>query len=127
MPYSLKSILPKYQTFSMVRDLERVQKSSKFPESAPAGEAVFYRTYSRRQSTGRESWQQVGDRILEGLVSLGKLTPSQAALTAKMQQQLGWTPPAGFTLPDLKWGILPDGHPLGEPSPIFPKVLPPAE
>lgn len=72
----------------MVRDLERVQKSSKFPESAPAGEAVFYRTYSRRQSTGRESWQQVGDRILEGLVSLGKLTPSQAALTAKMQQQL---------------------------------------
>ena len=72
----------------MVRDLERVQKSSRFPESAPAGEAVFYRTYSRRQSTGRESWQQVGDRILEGLVSLGKLTPSQAALTAKMQQQL---------------------------------------
>jgi intein/homing endonuclease len=72
----------------MVRDLERVQKSSKFPESAPAGEAVFYRTYSRRQSSGRESWQQVGDRILEGLVSLGKLTPSQAALTAKMQQQL---------------------------------------
>lgn len=72
----------------MVRDLERVQKSNKFPESAPAGEAVFYRTYSRRQSSGRESWQQVGDRILEGLVSLGKLTPSQAALIAKMQQQL---------------------------------------
>ena len=72
----------------MVRDLERVQQSNKFPESAPAGEAVFYRTYSRRQTAGRESWQQVGDRILDGLVSLGKLTPEQAALIAKMQQQL---------------------------------------
>ena len=46
----------------MVRDLERVQKSSKFPESAPAGEAVFYRTYSRRQSTGRESWLCIDGR-----------------------------------------------------------------
>jgi ribonucleotide reductase, class II len=72
----------------MVRDLERVQQSSKFPESAPAGEAVFYRTYSRRMSAGRESWQQVGDRILDGLVSLGKLAPEEAALIAKMQQQL---------------------------------------
>ncbi len=87
MTYSL-SLSLKHQTFPMVRDLERVQKNSKFPESAPAGEAVFYRTYSRRMAAGRESWQQVGDRILQGLVSLGKLTPEDAASIAKMQQQL---------------------------------------
>ncbi len=87
MTYSL-SLSLKHKTFPMVRDLERVQKSSKFPESAPAGEPVFYRTYSRRMAAGRESWQQVGDRILKGLVSLGKLTPQDAALIAKMQQQL---------------------------------------
>ena len=54
------------------------------------------------------------------------LQPAMPAAAAKMQQQLGWTPPAHFTLADLHWGLLPDGHLLGEPSPIFPKVLPPA-
>jgi methionyl-tRNA synthetase len=66
--------------------------------------------------------------IAEAMVHLSVLlSPVMPTAAAKMQQQLGWTPPAGFTLPDLKWGILPDGHPLGEPSPIFPKVLPPAQ
>lgn len=66
--------------------------------------------------------------IAEAMVHLSVLlSPVMPTAAAKMQHQLGWTPPAGFTLPDLKWGILPDGHPLGEPSPIFPKVLPPAQ
>ncbi len=66
--------------------------------------------------------------IAEAMVHLSVLlSPVMPTAAAKMQQQLGWSPPAGFTLPDLKWGLLPDGHPLGEPSPIFPKVLPPAE
>ncbi len=72
----------------MVRDLERVQNSSEFPEAAPAGLPVFFRTYSRRTAAGRETWQQVCDRTLQGLTRLGKLTPQQAALIAKMQQQL---------------------------------------
>jgi len=72
----------------MVRDLERVQNSSEFPETAPAGLPVFFRTYSRRTTAGRETWQQVCDRTLQGLTRLGKLTPQQAALIAKMQQQL---------------------------------------
>ena len=66
--------------------------------------------------------------IAEAMAHLSVLlSPVMPTAAAKMQQQLGWSPPAGFTLPDLKWGLLPDGHPLGEPSPIFPKVLPPAE
>ncbi len=72
----------------MVRDLERVQNSSEFPETAPAGLPVFFRTYSRRTAAGRETWQQVCDRTLQGLTRLGKLTPQQAALIALMQQQL---------------------------------------
>lgn len=72
----------------MVRDLERVQNSSEFPETAPAGLPVFFRTYSRRTAAGRETWQQVCDRTLQGLTRLGKLTPEQAALIALMQQQL---------------------------------------
>ncbi len=55
------------------------------------------------------------------------LQPVMPTAAAKMQQQLGWSPPSGFTLADLHWGLLADGHRLGEPSPIFPKVLPPAD
>jgi methionyl-tRNA synthetase len=53
------------------------------------------------------------------------LSPAIPATAARIQAQLGWTPPAGFTLADLKWGLLPDGHQLGEPQPLFPKVMPP--
>ena len=65
--------------------------------------------------------------IAEAMVHLSVLLgPVMPTAAAKMQQQLGWAPPAGFILTDLKWGLLPDGHPLGQPSPIFPKIFPPA-
>lgn len=37
-----------------------------FPATAPAANPVFYRTYSRKLPSGRESWRQVADRNLEG-------------------------------------------------------------
>jgi len=41
----------------MVQNLERVRQTSKFPETAPAGYQVFFRTYSRRRFSGeRETW-----------------------------------------------------------------------
>lgn len=55
------------------------------------------------------------------------LSPAIPGAAAKMRAQLGWTPPADFTLDDLKWGLLPEGHQLGEPVPLFPKIQPPAE
>ncbi len=65
--------------------------------------------------------------IAEAMVHLSVLlSPVMPTAAAKMQQQLGWTPPAGFVLSGLTWGLLPDGHVLGEPSPVFPKILPPA-
>lgn len=65
--------------------------------------------------------------VLESLTHISVLlSPAMPATARRIQAQLGWTQPEGFTLNDLKWGLLPDGHVLGEPQPLFPKVLPPA-
>jgi len=58
-----------------------------FPATAPAANPVFYRTYSRKTATGRESWAQVGDRNLEGLRRLGDLSDEDIALMARMQAE----------------------------------------
>jgi ribonucleotide reductase, class II len=61
--------------------------SGDFPASAPAANPVFYRTYSRKLATGRESWHQVAERNLEGLRRLGNLNDDEVALLRRMQQQ----------------------------------------
>lgn len=71
----------------MVQDL-RVNQISQFPETAPAANPVFFRTYSRRKLAGRETWDEVGDRTLQGLIRLGKLTDAEAALIERMQHQM---------------------------------------
>lgn len=58
-----------------------------FPASAPAANPVFYRTYSRKTPTGRESWHQVAERNLEGLRALGNLNEAEVTLLRRMQQQ----------------------------------------
>jgi ribonucleotide reductase class II len=80
----------------MVRDLERITQTSQFPETAPAANPVFFRTYSRRTPVGRETWDQVCDRTLQGLIKLGKLTPEEATLIERMQHQLK-------SLPSGRW------------------------
>lgn len=81
----------------MVRDLERVSQSSDFPETAPAANPVFFRTYSRRGlSTERETWEQVCDRTILGLIKLGKLTDVEIALIDRMQRHLK-------SLPSGRW------------------------
>ncbi len=66
--------------------------------------------------------------VLETVAHISVLLgPAIPSTTRRIQAQLGWTPAEGFTLGDLKWGLLPDGHLPGEPQPLFPKVLPPAE
>ncbi len=56
-----------------------------FPTTAPAANPVFYRTYSRKTASGRESWSEVGKRNLEGLQQLGQLNQDEMALLARMQ------------------------------------------
>ncbi|MBU6230129.1 MAG: ribonucleoside-triphosphate reductase, adenosylcobalamin-dependent [Cyanobacteria bacterium REEB459] len=75
----------------MVQELSRIQQQGPFPATAPAAFPVFYRTYSRRGEVvpgQRESWQQVCDRSLAGLVELGHLTPAETDLLRRMQQQV---------------------------------------
>ncbi|MEG4032743.1 ribonucleoside-triphosphate reductase, adenosylcobalamin-dependent [Microcoleus sp. w1-18aA5] len=77
----------------MVRELERSSASdqrnlSDFPETAPAANPVFFRTYSRRTETGRETWEEVCDRTVKGLQKLGNLTPEETQLLHRMQNQL---------------------------------------
>ncbi|BAY27068.1 hedgehog/intein hint domain-containing protein [Calothrix sp. NIES-2100] len=73
----------------MVRELERKRQSAKFPETAPAANPVFFRTYSRRSPAGlRETWDEVCDRTLQGLVELGKLSREEAAILDKMQRNM---------------------------------------
>ncbi len=73
----------------MVSQINRQRSNSTFPASAPAANPVFFRTYSRRDSTGkRESWEQVGDRTLKGLISLGNLAIEEIDLIQKMQSEL---------------------------------------
>jgi ribonucleotide reductase, class II len=83
----------------MVRDLERTRPASQFPETAPAANPVFYRTYSRRGEKAknlRETWDEVCDRTLSGIIRLGKLTPAESELVSRMQRQLK-------SLPSGRW------------------------
>lgn len=75
----------------MVQELPRIRVQSTFPETAPTAYPVFYRTYSRKGETGdgeRETWQQVCDRSLAGLIELGQLTDTEARLVARMQREI---------------------------------------
>ena len=50
-------------------------KKDDFPKTAPAAYPVFFRSYSRKTSSGkRENWSEVGERNLSGLKELGKLS-----------------------------------------------------
>jgi hypothetical protein len=75
----------------MVQELPRTRQQGAFPESAPAALPVFYRTYSRRGEVvagERETWEQVCDRTLAGLVELGQLTPQEQQLLSRMQRSI---------------------------------------
>jgi ribonucleotide reductase class II len=75
----------------MVQNIERTRQTNPFPDTAPAANPVFYRTYSRRGEKVeglRETWEEVCDRTLSGMVKLGELTTAEAALINKMQRQV---------------------------------------
>ncbi len=73
----------------MVQKLETKRQSRGFPETAPAANPVFFRTYSRRTKAGlRETWDEVCDRTLQGLIELGKLAREEVAILERMQRSL---------------------------------------
>ncbi len=61
-------------------------KKDDFPKSAPAAYPVFFRSYSRKTTSGkRENWSEVGERNLSGLKELGKLSEEELILMREMQ------------------------------------------
>jgi methionyl-tRNA synthetase len=61
--------------------------------------------------------------LAEALVHVSVLlSPVMPEACAKMREQLGWAMPDGFHVQDLKWGLLPAGHQLGQPVPLFPRL-----
>lgn len=63
--------------------------------------------------------QHLAEALAHVSVLLDPVIPTAAA---KMREQLGWAPPESFTFADLKWGLLPVGHTLGQPTPLFPRL-----
>lgn len=55
------------------------------------------------------------------------LSPVIPDAARKMRDQLGWRMPDGFKVSDLRWGLLKDGHQLGQPVPLFPRLETAAE
>jgi ribonucleotide reductase, class II len=80
----------------MVSQIDRPSSRSDFPATAPAANPVFYRTYSRKTDTGRESWSEVSDRTIEGLRELGKLNAEEVDLLHRMQRRM-------LSLPSGRW------------------------
>lgn len=50
------------------------------------------------------------------------LSPIMPEACAEIRRQLNWQMPEGFTVGDLKWGLLPAGHQLNEPKILFPRI-----
>ena len=58
------------------------------PIKAPSADPVFYRTYSKRYEGIRETWPEVVERTVTGLIKVGHLTPEQASLIRQEQESL---------------------------------------
>jgi methionyl-tRNA synthetase len=90
-------------------DLTAPFKLAKDPEQAARLDSVLY-------------------HLAEAMVHVSVLlSPILPEACIKMREQLGWTMPEGFTVNDLKWGLLKDGHQLNAPVPLFPRLELPAE
>lgn len=50
------------------------------------------------------------------------LDPIMPTAMATARGQIGWELPQNFTFGDLKWGLLPSGHKLGTPVPLYPQL-----
>ena len=86
--YQRLSCSTRLKSERMVQQVERTRQAGEFPETAPAANPVFYRTYSRTSPEGKESWQQTCDRAVRGLAKLGKLEADEIELLRQMQYKL---------------------------------------
>jgi methionyl-tRNA synthetase len=51
------------------------------------------------------------------------ISPILPEITAKLATQLNLPSLTTLKLADLHWGLLPDGHAIGKPKPVFPRIV----
>lgn len=85
-------------------DLTQPFKLAKDPEQAARLDSVLY---------------HLAEALAHVSILLGPIMPEACK---KLQSQLGWTPAEGFQVKDLAWGLLSEGHQLGQPVPLFPRI-----
>jgi methionyl-tRNA synthetase len=51
------------------------------------------------------------------------LSPVLPEAAAKLAAQLNLPHLTEINLADLRWGLVPEGHLIGKPNPVFPKIL----
>jgi methionyl-tRNA synthetase len=62
----------------------------------------------------------LAESVAHAAVLLGPILPEAAA---KLADQLKLPGLAALKLGDLRWGLLPDGHAIGKPTPVFPRIV----
>lgn len=83
-------------------------------DRSPTANPTFFRTYSRRKQSGRESFKEVQTRCVDGLSKLGKFTAQEQELVNKMMGQLK-------VLPSGRWMWI-GGTPWSENAKNFPSA-----
>jgi methionyl-tRNA synthetase len=64
--------------------------------------------------------QHLAESVAHCAVMLSPVLPDAAA---KLASQLNLPSLAELGLSDLHWGLLPEGHTIGKPQPVFPKIV----
>jgi len=62
----------------------------------------------------------LAESVAHASVLLSPILPDAAA---KLASQLNLPGLTELKLDDLKWGLLPDGHEIGKPKPVFPRIV----
>jgi len=77
------------------------------------GAPVFYRTYSRRAPQGRrQTWFEVCNRTLQGLVKLGDFTLEEAATVSRLQEnQIAFPSGRWLWVGGTSWSEAPENYP----------------
>ena len=62
----------------------------------------------------------LAESVAHAAVMLSPILPDAAA---KLADQLNFPALAALMLDDLHWGLLADGHGIGKPKPVFPRIV----
>jgi ribonucleotide reductase class II len=83
-----------------------------FSASAPSAEAVFYRSYSRRSETGRESFDAAIERTVGAIAEIGGLTEGEKQLCLRLgKEQLVFPSGRALWVAGTEWGKKPENFP----------------